>query len=195
LREAIVATRDGALLSAVAWHGEDRSAMTPELLLDRASIRDVLVAYCHAQDQNLWQLWDGVFTQDATIELPGVTPDPLSPSGHRDLLVEFNVGKISSQHALSNTLYAIEGDVARTVTELTAISLHETGTPGVLRRTSWMGLYIDDLLRTQKGWRIRHRVIAQKNVQIDELEYSKEVLAMIRAGAGRSILEGWSGTS
>ncbi|MFF5179780.1 nuclear transport factor 2 family protein [Micromonospora sp. NPDC000316] len=151
-------------------------------LIDRAEITDVLVAYCQAQDQQEWHLLDAVFTDDAVMELPGSGLDgTLSPAAFRAFLVErFTPTRLSGQHSISNTLFRIHGDTARTISELASITLQTTDTEGVLSRTQANSLYVDDFVRTTAGWRIKHRVISQKNVEIDTVTYAPELIETIR---------------
>lgn len=152
-------------------------------LIDRAEITDALVGYCHAQDQNEWALYDAVFTPDATVAFPGMNMPDMTAAALRDFLVGHNETRISGQHLVGNTLFDIAGDRARVISEVIYITLHPTATEGQVKRVRGNALYVDDFVRTAVGWRIRHRSIAQKNVEIDEGAYDPALLGAIRQGA------------
>jgi hypothetical protein len=154
-------------------------------LSDRAEITDLLVAYCHAQDQEAWHLWDGIFTEDATVDLLGVLPQPLAASALRGFLEQFNATRISGQHTLGNILIALEQDTAHVVSELLAITLQTTDVDGSYLRLRSASVYADDLVRTSAGWRLHRRIVAQKYTEREEITLPETTLAQIQAGAGR----------
>ncbi|MCW5951264.1 MAG: nuclear transport factor 2 family protein [Propionibacteriaceae bacterium] len=161
-------------------------AITEQELLDRASIQDVLHRYAQAQDQNRWELYEGVFTVDATVDLVGVALGELTAAQLGAFLKDtFNATRVSGQHLIGNTLYDIGQDTARTVSEVLHHTLQTTDTHGVLRRSTGTSLYADDWLRTADGWRISHRTVTQKHLEEDEVTYSDELLTTIRTGAER----------
>ncbi|MFT4248827.1 MAG: nuclear transport factor 2 family protein [Pseudomonas sp.] len=151
----------------------------------RAEILETLVAYCQAQDQQHWDLYDAVFAPEATIALHGMPLPPMCADAFKAFLVDFNRTRISGQHLLGNVLYRIAGDTARTLSEVIYLTLHPTDEPGVVKRIRGNALYVDDLVRGEDGWRIRKRVIAQKNVETDQAHYDDALLAGIRAAAAR----------
>ncbi|HZU65228.1 MAG TPA: nuclear transport factor 2 family protein [Novosphingobium sp.] len=158
-------------------------SLTEQELLDRAEITDALVAYCQAQDQNAWPLYARAFTADATIAFPGMGMEPMAASVFRDFLIRFNETRLSGQHLIGNSWFEISGDEACVVSEAIYITLHPTDTPGRIRRVRGNALYTDRCRRTAEGWRIAERVIAQKNVEVDEGDYDPALLEAIRAAA------------
>ena len=153
-------------------------------LIDRAEITDALVAYCHAQDQNEWALYEAVFTPDATVAFAGMNMPDMTAAALRDFLVKHNETRISGQHLVGNTLFELDGDRARVVSEVIYITLHPTAAAAdLVKRVRGNALYVDAFVRSANGWRIRHRSIAQKNVEIDEGNYDPALLAAIRQGA------------
>lgn len=155
----------------------------PELV-DRAAIEDGLAAYAQAQDQELWHLFDRVFSENAVIELRGLDVPELSSSQLRDFLQDFNRTRISGQHLITNTLIKISDDKARSVSEVFHLTLQTTDRQGVLKRSRGGSLYADEWVRTEDGWRISHRVITQKHLEESEVDYPAELLATIGAGSG-----------
>jgi ketosteroid isomerase-like protein len=156
-------------------------ALTEKELIARSEITEVLTAYAQAQDQNEWGLFDKVFTEDAVLEFPGAGIGTLSPVQLKTFLKDvFNTTRISGQHALANTIFEIDGDRARTVSEVYYFTLQTTDKEGILRRIRGNAIYVDDLVHANGEWRIRHRVTAQKNVETDDIEYAPELIATIR---------------
>jgi len=164
-------------------------------LIDRAEISDALVAYCHAQDQNEWALYDAVFTYDATVAFPGMNMPDMTAAVLRDFLIEHNKTRISGQHLIGNTMFEIDGDRARVVSEVIYVTLHPTADEHVVKRVRGNALYVDAFVRSAYGWRIRHRSIAQKNVEIDEGRYDPALLGAIREGAAQRWFQTPSGTA
>lgn len=153
-------------------------------LIDRAEIQDVLHAYCQAQDQDRWDLYETVFTDDAVIEFPGLPLGSLSARAlGRFLREDFNATRISGQHLIANTLAEIDGDTARTVSEVLHLTLQRTGDPAVVHRSTGTSLYADTWRRTPDGWRIQRRVTTQKHLEQDDIPYDPALLATIEAGA------------
>ncbi len=151
-------------------------------LLDRAQIQDTLSAYAQSQDQNAWDLYDRVFTDDAVIELPGTGIDPLGAADLKAFLRDgFNSTHVAGQHLIGNVLIDVHGDTARSVAELLSVTLQTTEQPGRLSRIQASGLYIDTWTRTGDGWRIAHRVSTQKHLQRDEVDYAQELLDTVSA--------------
>lgn len=158
-------------------------SLTEACLIDRAEITDALVAYCQGQDQGVWTLYDRAFTADATIAFPGMGMPTMAATAFRDFLVTFNETRISGQHLIGNTLFEIDGNEARVVSEAIYITLHPTEQSQRVRRVRGNALYVDRFVRTAEGWRIAHRSIAQKNVEIDEADYDANLLCAIRDAA------------
>lgn len=157
--------------------------LSEQELIDRAEIADALTAYCQAQDQEEWHLFEEAFTPDAEIEIAGMGYPKLSASQMKQFLRDFNKDRISGQHLIGNIMFDINGDRARTICEVIYITLHPTADPVRVKRVRGNALYSDELVRMSAGWRIKKRVIAQKNVEVDEGEYALAVLQSIRAAA------------
>jgi hypothetical protein len=166
--------------------------LSPQLrrLVDRAAIQDVLHAYAQAQDQNRWDLFERVFTADAEVELPGTALGTLPAAAlGRFLRDDFNATRVSGQHLIGNTLIEVDGDAARSTSEVLHLTLQRTDRPGVLHRSRGTGLYADTWQRTADGWRIAHRVATQKHLEEDDVSYPADLLATIEAGAATDWFE------
>lgn len=126
-------------------------------LADRRDIDDVLVRYAHALDSHDWDLLRTVFTADAVadfLELGGVNTGI-------DAIVKLIAGVLSgldaSQHLIGSVAAEVDGDSATARCYLQAQHVFE----GVEGGDHYLvgGTYVDDLVRTPEGWRIKHRTL------------------------------------
>ncbi len=157
---------------------------TIEELSDRAEIQDALHRYSQAQDQDQWQLYETVFAENAQVQLVGLPLDTLSAQEFgRFLREDFGSTRLSGQHLIGNTLIKIEGDVARSVSEVLHATLQRTDTHDELKLSEGTSLYADSWLRTRNGWRITRRIITQKSLDERVVTYEPEFIATIEAGA------------
>jgi ketosteroid isomerase-like protein len=122
---------------------------------DRAAIEDVLYAYADLVDRaRLDDLMD-LFTEDAVLDY-----------GHgrvftgRDTMRGLFADRLlavyrATSHHISNVRIEVEDDRARATCHVYA--WHERADDGATPQV-W-GRYLDDLVRTEDGWRIARRVI------------------------------------
>jgi len=129
-------------------------------LRDRLEIEDLLNRYCAAIDAKNFDLLDEVFTADATI-------DYTRSGGIRDRYPEVKrwLAKALApfrvvQHLVTNVRVEIDGDRARSV----CYFFNPMGLPrqeGGVSTFFCGGIYRDQLLRTESGWRIVERINEQ----------------------------------
>jgi hypothetical protein len=154
--------------------GAQRAALDPALryVLDRIEIQDLMARYGMGQDlhqpylseQDVLEQWDDVFTPDATVDYSASgAPDP--GVGYRDLARHMRGPKMRGdgsmrdltafQHLEGVATVRIEGDTATAMTP----HLHTHRSRDELGRWNLMeaGTFHDDLIRTERGWRIQHR--------------------------------------
>jgi len=154
--------------------------LTTQDLLDRAGILDAINAYSHALDQREWGILADAFTPDAGIVLidrdTHYTPQSLQDalSGQNDST------RLSGQHVNGNTRFEIDGDTAHTVTEVLWVTLQTTDDPESFKHIRAGGIYVDDLVRTDAGWRIARRELALKNRVTEYLPYDAADVENIR---------------
>jgi 3-phenylpropionate/cinnamic acid dioxygenase small subunit len=123
---------------------------------DRDEIAQVLYLYARAIDAKQFALLDGVFVPDAIIDyaVAGGTRLPLREmvGWLGDALSMFRM----TQHVISNPIIVVTGDQAESTAYLTATH-EQVGLDG--KRTVFVdhGIYKDDWVRTEHGWRIRAR--------------------------------------
>ncbi|GDY29030.1 nuclear transport factor 2 family protein [Gandjariella thermophila] len=120
-------------------------------LSDRLEIQDLLVDYSDAVDRRDWDALDHVFTPDAVIDFRatgGAHGDlPTIKAFLADALSHFT----ASQHLVAASKIELAGD--------TATGRTMCHNPMVLDgQVMFVGLwYVDRFVRTEAGWRIRHR--------------------------------------
>ena len=131
--------------------------MTLQEIADRMEINNLLIDYCTAVDARDFDAFDAIFTSDAFIDYTALG----GPSGTRAEIKEY-LGRVmpnfpASQHLIANSRVWIDGDTARARTMChnpMVVPLPDEGT-----QVAFYGLwYVDQLLRTAEGWRIRERV-------------------------------------
>jgi len=126
-------------------------------LRDRLEIEDLLTRYCAAIDAKDFDRLDEVFTADATIDYTrsgGIRGEyPAVKSWLAKALAPFRV----VQHLVTNVRVDLDGDRARSV----CYFFNPMGLPrqdGGVNTFFCGGIYRDQLLRTERGWRISERI-------------------------------------
>jgi ketosteroid isomerase-like protein len=124
-------------------------------LADRAAIRDVVHAYATAVDRKDWAAVRACFTPDATCDYMWFSGDLAT------VLERIEQGLapfVSTMHLVGNHLADVTGDAATAETYTLCHHRHRTA-DGFADRI--VGLrYVDALVRTADGWRIRRRDVA-----------------------------------
>ena len=131
---------------------------------DRIEIDDLLVRYTRAIDEKDWALLDTVFVPDADIDyttsggIAGKYPEVREWLGKA--LAAFPI----TIHAITNSTIELEGDRAkgRTLVNNPMVIPQEGG--GQTQFTVW-AWYVDELVRTDDGWRIAKRFEEQVFVE------------------------------
>ncbi|MDG3011504.1 nuclear transport factor 2 family protein [Rhodococcus sp. D2-41] len=123
---------------------------------DRMEIEDLLVDYCHAIDTRDWSALDAIFTSDAVIDYTATGGIAAKPSEIKEFLATALSGFAGFQHMIGASRIRIDGDsaTARTICHNPMVLDSGSGQ----KRVMFVGLwYVDDLVRTEAGWRITHR--------------------------------------
>ena len=136
--------------------------MTLQEAADRLEIQDALTAYSTALDVpgRCWVAWERCFAPDATCDFShGDDPLPSDMPYHelRELFRQNDAIRISSQHLLVNSTVTVTGDTATARTECLVISFSRTASSETIDQNVASVWYDDLLVRTEAGWRIRHR--------------------------------------
>jgi len=130
--------------------------MSIEEISDRFEINDLLVRYCTAVDTGNFDLFDDIFTLDAIIDYTEMG----GKSGNLEEIKQFLKETLprfqSHQHMIANSVVEIDGDNAttRTICQNPMVIEKTEGETHVFFCGLW---YVDKLIRTPVGWRIKER--------------------------------------
>ncbi|HUH36936.1 MAG TPA: nuclear transport factor 2 family protein [Spongiibacteraceae bacterium] len=146
--------------------------MNNQEIADRFAINDLLIDYCTAVDSKNFDAFDTVFTEDAFIDYTAMGGPKGSRAEIKAYLTKVMPTFPGFQHMIGNSRVWLEGDTARARTichNPMVINLPEGGT-----QVAFYGLwYVDKLVRTAQGWRIKERV--------EEYAYDHNVPAHFKA--------------
>jgi 3-phenylpropionate/cinnamic acid dioxygenase small subunit len=123
-------------------------------LVDRAEIENLLVRYAAALDGHDWELLATCFTTDARYRFPhagDVTGVEAITEVCRASLEPLD----GSQHLIGSPHVEVEGDRARSRCSFQAQHVRRGAEGG--RNYIVAGTYVDELSRTDAGWRIERR--------------------------------------
>lgn len=120
---------------------------------DRADITEVLLRYATGIDRRDWDTFRTVFTADCVLDY-GEIGSFTGLDAVTDYMDEVHALAGHTMHRLSNIVIALDGDRATARTYVDGLILAPDNASGV----SAVGIYDDELLRTDQGWRIARRV-------------------------------------
>lgn len=112
---------------------------------DHIEIRQVLANYGHVVDEHDWARAEEVFTPDIVLE---TGPDGPTLRGISDIVATFK-GRNMYAHVTTNTVVTEEQE-DRVSAHSKFIGFPNEGPPVT-------GDYVDELVRTESGWRLNHR--------------------------------------
>ncbi|MGH7894781.1 MAG: nuclear transport factor 2 family protein [Candidatus Binatia bacterium] len=122
-------------------------------LADREAIRDLVHAYALAVDHREWEKVRACFTPDAACDFSWFRGDLDTVLGHIERgLAQFE----TTMHLLGTHLATVTGDVATAETYAVCHHRLRPTAGGAADRIVGMR-YLDSLVRTSDGWRIRRR--------------------------------------
>ncbi len=155
---------------------------------DRSTIINLLNLYALAVDTQRWDLFDRIFTPDVEGDLGSNAHWRDLSSFKRDFAV-FHDPFEATQHTMANHQVALDGDRANTMAYGHWRLIRTMPKGGNM----WEGCgwYDDRLVRTAKGWRIRHRVCrvlwwggnGQVRETIPGVSFEEELSALRREAA------------
>ena len=124
---------------------------------DRIEIHDLLVRYSHAIDTRNFDALDQVFTPDAFIDYSSMGGAKGSLPEIKEFLRKAMAQFSGFQHMIANSAIELRGDAAtgRTICHNPMVMTRPDGQTHVFYCGLW---YVDKLVRTAQGWRIRERV-------------------------------------
>lgn len=130
--------------------------MTLQEISDRMEIQDLLVAYSYAIDSSDWDALDDVFTEDAWIDYSAFGGSAGNLADTKKFLAESMPMFRSFQHMVGTSQVRIEGDTAhvKTICHNPMVMPVRDDKVQVFYCGLW---YVDEMVRTADGWRIRKR--------------------------------------
>ena len=131
-------------------------ALSLQEVSDRIEIQDLLVRYTKAIDEKDWELLDRCFTPDAEVDYTSSGGIAGSYPEAREWLAKALAPFPMTVHYITNSEVNLDGDRA---TARTAV-LNPMGfanPDGSLHQFTVGAYYVDELVRTAEGWRIRSR--------------------------------------
>lgn len=122
--------------------------------LDREAIIDTAIRYTWALDENRWDDLDDVFVADAQTFLMRTEPE-VGIDAIKQRIASSLSPLDDSQHIVSNHQVVLAGDTATHRCYLQAQHIYHgvEGSPLFIVA----GRYVDDMVRTPDGWRIKRR--------------------------------------
>jgi len=123
---------------------------------DKGDIIEVLNLYAFALDAQQWNLFDLIFTEDVTADFGPAGALWTDLVSFKRAFAAFHSTLDNQQHQMMGHLVHVEGDTAHTFTYGNWLLVREAAEGG----SSWLGTgwYDDELVRTNRGWRIKRRV-------------------------------------
>ncbi len=123
---------------------------------DKAAIIEVLNLYGFALDAQAWDLFDDVFTEDVVADFGPAGARWSDLANFKRSFGEFHSGLDNHQHTMMGHLVHVDGDKANAFSYGNWLLVRDSAKDG----SSWLGTgwYDDELVRTDRGWRVRHRV-------------------------------------
>ena len=134
--------------------------MSMEEISDRLEIQDLMVRYSYAIDSRNWDALDDVFTPDAHIDYSVFGGSVGNLAETKAFLTEAMPMFTTLQHMVSGTTIAFDGtdspDSATAKTQChNPMTMGDAENPDLMVCGLW---YVDKLVRTPDGWRIKERV-------------------------------------
>ena len=123
---------------------------------DKAAIIEILNLYGFALDAHAWDLFDRVFSEDITADFGPAGAQWSGLADFKRSFAEFHVTLDNHQHTMMGHLVHVDGDKANAFSWGNWLLVRESAKDG----SSWLGTgyYDDQIIRTEQGWRIHHRV-------------------------------------
>ncbi|WAB91911.1 nuclear transport factor 2 family protein [Pseudomonas citronellolis] len=123
---------------------------------DKSEIIEVINLYGVALDSHAWDLLDEVFTEDVHADFGPAGAVWKSVGALKFAFKDFHETLTNHMHTMTGSCVHIDGDTAYALTYGDWLLSRDTAVGG----PDWVGRgwYDDVLVRTDKGWRISHRV-------------------------------------
>jgi len=130
--------------------------MSLQEISDRLEVQDLMVRYSYAIDSRNWDALDDVFTPDAHIDYSVFGGSVGDLSSTKEFLASAMPMFTTLQHMVSGTSIEFDGDTAEAKTQChNPMTMGDADEPDLMLCGLW---YVDKLVRTAEGWRIKERV-------------------------------------
>jgi hypothetical protein len=130
--------------------------MSIEEISDRMEIQDLMVRYAYTIDSRDWDALDDVFTPDAHIDYSAFGGTAGDLAATKEFLASAMPMFGTTQHMMAGIAITIDGDSAEAKTQAhNPMTIGEGDDPDLMFCGQW---YVDKLVRTPDGWRIKERV-------------------------------------
>lgn len=127
---------------------------------DRIAVQDVMLRYAATVDEKDYPGYKALFTED--VEVVGMDAEPMHGietfyPWWKDALDKYN----ATQHMLSPTYATIDGDTAKTRTDVQAVHYPKDESDPTVTLTLW-ATYHTDMRRENGEWKIsRHQLVSR----------------------------------
>jgi SnoaL-like domain len=123
---------------------------------DKAEIIEIINLYGFALDAHRWDLFDRIFAEDVLAEFGPAGAGWSDLETFKKSFAEFHKTLDSHQHTMMGHVVHVDGDKAHAFSYGNWLLVRESAKGG----PTWTGTgwYDDELVRTEQGWRIKHRV-------------------------------------
>lgn len=129
--------------------------LSQKIISDRLEIQDLLARYCEAIDSRNFDDLDDLFTADAMIDYTEAGGEKGSLAETKAFLAKALEKFTGMQHMIGLPLIVLDGDKANVKTALyNPMVMSQAGKPHTFFVGMW---YIDEMVRTESGWRISKR--------------------------------------
>lgn len=128
---------------------------------DRAEISDVINRFATGIDRRDFSLFRRVFTEDCRVEMGDYGSfDGVDAIARFEETSHAQAGH--TLHRMTNCVIDIDGDRASARTYVDAWIMSQDNASEI----NAVGFYDDDVVRTDDGWRIKHRVFTQVRLSV-----------------------------
>ncbi len=142
-------------MSNPSWSGSPKTDRPTTATEDRFAIIALLTRYATAMDSRDWPLLDQVFSEGLVYDAGEWIAR--SRAEYLGFVRPYLDGCGPTQHLLGNFRIELDGDAA---TSAVYVRAYHFGTRDLARSVYEMfGEYRDELIRTEVGWRSRHRTL------------------------------------
>ncbi|MBJ7602785.1 MAG: nuclear transport factor 2 family protein [Candidatus Dormibacteraeota bacterium] len=123
---------------------------------DKAAIIEILNLYGFALDAHQWDLFDRIFAKDVTADFGPAGAVWSDLASFKRSFAEFHSTLDNHQHTMMGQLVHVDGDKAHAFSYGNWLLVREAAQGG----STWLGTgwYDDELVRSDRGWRIQRRV-------------------------------------